>query len=132
MGVQPEKKLVLLLSILFFLFTKGRWFSWESSSPMSRAAAVLGFFMKMSWSVMSFRTYWESKTTTLELVMALWSNACRSHQNSIKSCLVEIRIVQSNAWAEQEGTAWGGPGQGHPCRAHTELRLALTLQAVPL
>lgn len=60
-GVQPEKKLVLLLSILFFFFTNGSWFSWDSSSLTSREAAVLGFFMNTPWSVISFRTYQESK-----------------------------------------------------------------------
>lgn len=60
-GVQPEKKLVLLLSILFFFFTNGSWFSWDSSSLTSREAAVLGFFMSTSWSVISFKTYQESK-----------------------------------------------------------------------
>lgn len=56
MGVQPEKKLMLLLSILFFFFPKGFWFSRDSSSLPSREAAALGIFRSTSWSVMSCRT----------------------------------------------------------------------------
>lgn len=65
MGVQPEKKLVLLLRTLFFLFTNGIWFSWDSSSLMSREAAELGFLTNTSWSVISFSTCQKSKGDNL-------------------------------------------------------------------
>lgn len=64
-GVQPEKKLVLLLSILFFLFTSRIWFSWDSSSLVSMEAGLLGFFRSNSWSVMGFRTYQKGKQGNL-------------------------------------------------------------------
>lgn len=100
-GVQPEKKLVLLLSILFFLFTNGIWFSWASSSLMSReAAAALGFFTNISWSVISFRTYRKSKEDNSgvghwpeeasQFALQLGGSTYRSCQGNIKSCLISL------------------------------------------
>lgn len=94
-GVQPEKKLVLLLSILFFLFTNGSWFSWDSSSITSTEAAVLGFFMNTSWSVISFRTYQESEEDNFrighhpeakQLALEHGDSAYRSCLASVKNC----------------------------------------------
>lgn len=99
-GVQPEKKLVLLLSILFFLFTSGIWFSWASSSLTSREAAVLDFFTNICWSVISFRTYWKSKKDNSgvghcpeeasQLALELGGSTYRNCQGNIKSCLISL------------------------------------------
>lgn len=96
-GVQPEKKLVLLISILFFFFTNGSWFSWDSSSISSTGAAVLGFFKNISWSVMSFRTYQESEEDNFavghhpeanQLVLEHGDSAYRSCLARLKNCYI--------------------------------------------
>lgn len=70
MGVQPEKKLMLLFSIFFLFFPKGFWFSWDSSSLSSREAAVLGIFRYISLSVTSCRTCGKAGDNPWSLVTA--------------------------------------------------------------
>lgn len=98
-GVQPAKKLLLLLSILFFLFVNGIWFSWDSSL-MTREAAVLGFFMNTSWPVISFRTYEKSKEDNFgvdhcpeeasQLALELGGSMYRSCQANVNSCFISL------------------------------------------